>query len=162
MIREDHRLEAYPIKDDVRALKPSLPKTKPVKPVAFVLGHGLWNDVNTTASLLWLDQVAARVNDSMPWLAEHDAMYPRLFVTPSCAGPEKPERYIATQGNMMLARFEKAMGPAVQAKGFDHLGTYNLTIQNTSPDGTHAGFHANLVKAMMVFNWLYWVDTNGT
>ena len=155
-------LNEYPIVDDAAALRRVLPKKMPVKPQVFIFGHGLWNDVNETASLLWLDQVERVVNTTRPSLTTYEMVYPRLFVTPSSAGVQKAEQYIATQGNMALSRFEIAMGSAVKDRGFDHLGVYNLTIQNTSPDGTHAGFRSNLIKAMMVFNWISWIDVGNS
>lgn len=123
-----------------------------------VAGHGLWNDLNVTASLLWLDSLGARINATMPWLAEQRTLYPRLFITPTHAGLNKPEEYFLTQGNRELSRFERAMGPVLRERGYDHLGTFNLTTQSTSPDGTHAGWHANLIKAMIVFNWMSWLE----
>lgn len=158
----DYRLLAYPLESlDLSRLTSSLPKENPGKPIAFIFGHGLHNDVNETASLLWLEQIQQAIAASRPWLADADSSNPRLFITPSSAGVQKPDQYIATQGNVALARFEKALGPAVRERGYDHLGTFNLTIQNTSPDGTHAGFRSNLIKAMMVFNWLSGVGAEG-
>lgn len=44
-----------------------------------------------------------------------------------------------------------------KGRGWDTLGMFNLTVQSSSVDGTHAGMEANLVKAMVVVNWLGWV-----
>ena len=137
-----------------------LPREKPKKPHAFVLGHGIWNSLNETASGLWIDQIESAINGSDTWLTEEKQLYPRLFVTPNAAGDNKPVQYQETQGNIALHRFEVDMGPYLRNRGIDHLGMYNATIQNTTPDGTHAGMRANLLKAMFVLNWLSFIDVS--
>lgn len=151
----------YPLPNDSLAvlerLLPTDSGTNPPKPHAFVMGYGLWNNLNTTATKSWLAQIQSTILKRMPYL-EFSTQFHRLFVTPSASGVDKPDRYEATQGNARLVVFEKEMGEWVTAEGMDHLGIWNLTVQNTSPDGTHAGMRSNLIKAMMVFNWLDWVD----
>jgi len=75
-------------------------------------------------------------------------------MTPSAGTPRKPEIFGVKQGNLAVARFEQNVGNFMRSRGVDHLGLFNLTVQSTSPDGTHAGMQVNLVKAMMVLNWL--------
>lgn len=139
---------------DMARWLPEDPSTPPRKPHAFIFGHGLHNELNITATKLWLEQLQSTITPRMPYLEQDPHQFLRLFVTPSAAGINKPELYIATQGNPELIQFEKDMGDWLGNEGIDHLGTWNLTAQNTSPDGTHAGMRSNLVKAMMVFNWL--------
>ena len=183
-----------------------LPKARPTKPTVFVLGNGVWNDLNEAATQRWLRQLEATIVDNMPWLrggivesslldvdrsgddkdgsgihtapdesiwpdTGHDPQdppsdprryraqkrsttpvagtdrhkgtgnngdpnFPRLFITPTASGRNKPPQFVMTQGHIALQRFEGNMGPWVKEQGYDHLGVYNLTIQNSSPDGT--------------------------
>jgi len=128
----------YPlVPDQIGALEAHFQsRDKPAKPRAFVLGHGLWNKLNTTATLAWTKQVQDTLMDRMPYLYGEQEVVPKLFVTPNAAGELKPDQFIGEQGNIVLSKFEHAIGPAVRNMGFDHLGTYNMTIQGTSPDGT--------------------------
>ena len=157
LIEFDTKLKFPLAGEDLFGLTLSLPRDPyagPVKPHAFVMGHGLWNDLNVTATQGWIEQITSTITASMPYLADDPRDFHRLFVTPSASGEYKPEQFLITQGNSRLIPFEKEMGLWLADQGIDHLGTWNLTIQNTSPDGTHAGMRSSLVKAMMVFNWL--------
>lgn len=111
--------------------------------VAYILGHGLWSDLDLKKSIQWLDTVLATVD-----------MRHGLFLTPNAAGKDKPDEWIATQGNKALMLYEEAMGKIVRERGLDHLGTWNMSIQATMYDGAHMDMKGNLVKAMMVLNWL--------
>lgn len=125
----------------------SLPRDKPKKPHAFIVGHGIWNSLNETATGLWFDTVEGAINGSDIWLTQEKESYPRLFITPSAAGDNKPMQCQGTQGSVALHRFEIDLGLYPRNRGIDHLGMYNATIQNTTPDGTHAGMRAHLLKA---------------
>lgn len=127
----------YPLPyDSIIALQSRLPGIIPRKPHAFIHGHGLWNDLNTTATHLWYEQVELAITDRMHWLADSVAFYPRLFVTPSAAGATKPDQFLTRQGNGALVKFEKEIGAWASLRGLEHLGVWNLTVQNYSPDGT--------------------------
>ena len=129
-------------------------ETKPTKPYAFILGHGLWNDLGYSESISWIDQVQKAIRDIRPYLKDADAFSRRLFVSPSAAGEEKPDRYILTQGNKAIQKYEKFMRENTPGRGLDFLGTYNMSVQSTIPDGTHSGIRVNILKAMTVLNWL--------
>ncbi|KAK6085318.1 hypothetical protein SCUP234_02866 [Seiridium cupressi] len=118
------------------------------KPSAFILGHGLWNNLEIEASIHWLDSVLSVIN------READFQAPTLLVTPNAAGKDKPDRWLMTQGNEALVRFEEVMADAAIEQGIDHLGTWNMSIQATLYDGVHLDMRGNLLKAMMVVNWL--------
>lgn len=133
---------------------------KPAKPHVFVYGHGMWNGINTTATSGWLDQVNGALKYQMPWLNGRRAFFPRLVVTPNAAGDAKPKQFVETQGNVALKKFEREVAALVKPQGMDHLGTWNMTVQTTSPDGTHAGMRSVLTKAMMVLNWLDTIDVS--
>lgn len=133
------------------------------RPRAFVLGHGLWNNLDLDKSIAWLDTVlevihlpvreskslldADRTIDSGP-------NFPILLLTPNAAGEQKPAEWIITQGNKALVLFERAMAVEAAKRHIDHLGTWNMSIQTSLYDGVHMDMRGNLVKAMMVLNWL--------
>lgn len=50
--------------------------------------------------------------------------------------------------------FEEAVGIEAAKRGLEHLGTWNMSIQARKYDGVHLDMRGNLVKAMMVLNWL--------
>ena len=167
---QTHIKLGYPLDGKgLKALQDELPKERPAKPVAFVYGHGGWNGFNETATMLWVDQIQGAILEAMPWLENSKAadgvtplFWPRLFVTPNAAGPNKPDQFILTQGNAAVMRFENNITRWIREDvggGMESLGIYNLTVQNTSPDGTHAGMRSSIIKAMMVFNWLSMLDT---
>ena len=79
---------------------------------------------------------------------------PRLWVSPNAQGLRKLAFFTVEQNNIKLMNFEREMRAWVETRGFDSLGLFNLTVQSLSLDGTHASMESNLVKAMMVFNWL--------
>ncbi|KAI9725127.1 MAG: hypothetical protein M1828_003469 [Chrysothrix sp. TS-e1954] len=145
----------YPLASGVPELTAALPKSKPRKPTVFVLGQGIWNELNETSAHAWIQQVEFAILSAMPWLTGGatgsaitgdpvtrgtglggDVSFPRMFVTPTASGKNKPEKFIDKQGSVPLIRFEENMAPWLRENGYDHLGVYNLTVQNTSPDGT--------------------------
>ena len=46
------------------------------------------------------------------------------------------------------------MGIEAAKREVEILGTWNMSIQGDVRDGVHLGIGGNLVKAMMVLNWL--------
>ncbi|KAH7333060.1 hypothetical protein BKA65DRAFT_479632 [Rhexocercosporidium sp. MPI-PUGE-AT-0058] len=110
-----------------------------------ILGHGLWSDLDLQKSVEWLDAVLRGIKGVV------------LFVTPNAAGKEKPDDWIVTQGNKALMLYEEGMSEVVRDRGIEHLGTWNMSIQSRKYDGVHLDMRGNLVKAMMVVNWLNYV-----
>ena len=157
---EYNALLQYPIEDrDMEDFVEHLSVPNPPgKPYAFVMGHGLWNDLEIDKTYAWVDQAVEGITKHAPYLKNHPQHFHKLFLGPNAAGIKKPEIFVARQGNIALTKFEKAVAPFVQDRGFDFLGTYNATIQTNNPDGTHGGMKNNLLKAMMVFNWLDKID----
>lgn len=133
--------------------------TNPSSRKAFILGHGLWNDLEIDKSKAWLDEVI-RVIDSKLRLRTHlrtlrqGRNMPILLLTPNAAGDKKPDEFLITQGNKPLVRFEHAMAQEAARQRIDHLGTWNMSIQANLYDGVHMDMRGNLLKAMMVVNWL--------
>ena len=119
-----------------------------IRPKAFIFGHGLWSDLDLQKTVDWLDAVLHVISST----AGSD--WHGLFVTPSAAGKDKPDEWIVTQGNKALMLFEEAVGLEARKRGIDHLGTWNMSIQSNKYDGVHLDMKGNLVKAMMVLNWL--------
>lgn len=120
------------------------------KRVAFVFGHGLWSNLDLQKTVNWLDAVLGVISGVKNWHG--------LFVTPSAAGKEKPDEWIVTQGNKALMLYEEAVGIEARKRGIEHLGTWNMSIQSNKYDGVHLDMRGNLVKAMMVLNWLNLIE----
>ncbi|KAK7207693.1 hypothetical protein BZA70DRAFT_287042 [Myxozyma melibiosi] len=122
--------------------------------VAFIYGHGLWNDLDVQATLNYLDRAESVVKQKLPDYEKDVKRFPRLFITPNAAGPKKADAFILTQGNKPLMLFETSMYDVLPDRGYDVLGTWNMSIQSVSLDGVHCDIKGNLIKAMMLLNWL--------
>lgn len=134
---------------------PSEPyNTTSEKPIAYVFGHGLWNDLEVDKTHQWYETIETGMRDKAPWLFEDSTPFPRLFITPTASGVHKPEMFWASQGNLAMKQFEESVGHWIKGRGVDHLGMFNASIQYNSYDGTHGGMKMGLLKAMMVLNWL--------
>ncbi len=144
---------------EIHRFKDLLSPTKPAKPYAFVFGHGLWNDLDLYATTNWLDGILSYTREAAPYLAERDALWPRLMITPNAAGTLKPDQWIQSQGDKALQLFEQSVRDEAAERGVEHLGTWNMSIQSHKFDGVHLDLKGNLVKAMAVVNWLALVDT---
>lgn len=143
---------------EVDRFKALLSPTKPVKPYAFIFGHGLWNDLDLQATVNWLDGILAHTLIAAPYLGDRHATWPRLFISPNAAGPLKPDLFVASQGDKALQIFEESTSIEVTERGVDHLGTWNMSIQANKFDGVHLDLRGNLVKAMAAINWLAMID----
>ncbi|EHK97610.1 hypothetical protein M7I_6621 [Glarea lozoyensis 74030] len=115
---------------------------------AFILGHGLWNNLDLQQTVNWMDVILDAIGPD--WHG--------LFVTPNAAGKEKPDDWIVTQGNKALMLFEEGVKIEAEKRGLEHLGTWNMSVQCNKFDGVHLDLRGNLVKAMMVLNWLSLVE----
>jgi hypothetical protein len=142
------------LNEDLDRLKATIGTTKTQKPIAFIFGHGLWSDLDVSKSLIWLDAILDIIKHQLPHLADSKALWPRLFVTPNAVGKQKPKGGLVAQGNKDLMLFEEAMKVEVEERGLEHLGTWNMSIQADNYDGGHMDMKGNLVKTMMVLNWL--------
>jgi hypothetical protein len=148
--------------DEVKRYTELLSPTKPKKPYAFIFGHGLWNDLDLQATLNWLDGITTATANRAPYLSRPQLnAFPRLFVSPSAAGPTKPDQFIVTQGDKALQLFEESTRLQVQKRGVEHLGTWNMSIQANKYDGVHLDLRGNLIKAMAIVNWLGMIDVKG-
>lgn len=135
--------------DELERLRVAAGDRNSSKRKAFIFGHGLWSNLDLQKTVNWLETVIFvihEVNRHTPWHG--------LFLTPNAAGKEKPDEWIVTQGNKALMLFEEAVGIEALKKGIEHLGTWNMSIQSNKYDGVHLDMKGNLVKAMMVLNWL--------
>ncbi|KAI1734803.1 hypothetical protein F4680DRAFT_330723 [Xylaria scruposa] len=149
----------FPIEDiELERLEQAI-DSNPSSRKAFILGHGLWNNLEIDKSKAWLDTVL-KVIDSKLRLRTHlrtlrqGRNMPILLLTPNAAGDKKPDEFLITQGNKALVRFEHTMAREAARQRIDHLGTWNMSIQANLYDGVHMDMRGNLLKAMMVVNWL--------
>lgn len=163
-----HEMQRYPATEaDIEGMLSAVKsKEQPGKPMAFIMHHTFWNDVNVTATVAWIDQLTQQLIDSLPYLPRPELStfyppgtkgFPRLFVTANAAGVMKNNLYLETQNSNALARFEQSMKQHLVFRQIEMLGMYNMSVQTTSSDGTHANMRTNLLKAQMVLNWLDWV-----
>jgi len=53
---------------EVKRFKDLLPKKRPKRPIAFVFGHGLWNDLDLQATVNWLNGVLDAIYEEAPYL----------------------------------------------------------------------------------------------
>lgn len=145
------------------ALPPA--NSKPSKPYAFVMHHTFWSEVNATATLEWVDAMESILTGAQPFLPKpsHDHTYApntpgfaRLFVTANAPGSLENQITFKNREAQNVARFERAIRPHLAARDIDLLGFYNMSVQTSSNDNVHANMRTNLLKAMMVMNWLDW------
>ncbi|KUJ13639.1 uncharacterized protein LY89DRAFT_590826 [Mollisia scopiformis] len=122
------------------------------KEIVFLFGHGLWSNLDLQKTVNWLDAVLRVVSGTI------GREWHGLFITPNASGKEKPDEWIVTQGNKALMLFEEAVGIEAAKRGIEHLGTWNMSIQSNKYDGVHLDMRGNLVKAMMVLNWLNLIE----
>lgn len=138
-LTNNHAVEAivkFPIPEhELTQFRKSFGPTKPEKPIAFVFGHGLWNDLDLQATLDWLDAVLDTATSAAPYLREPNAFFPRLFLTPNACGKEKEDQFLVTQGDKALMLFEENVGIEVNRRGVEHLGTWNMSAQSNKYDG---------------------------
>ncbi|KAI1181266.1 hypothetical protein F4777DRAFT_585174 [Nemania sp. FL0916] len=149
----------YPIeKVELERLEAAM-DARPGSRKAFILGHGLWNNLEIDKSKAWLDTVVKVIDSRLRLRMRLRTMrqgrnMPILLITPNAAGEKKPDEFIVTQGNKALVRFECTMALEAARQSIDHLGTWNMSIQANLYDGVHMDMRGNLLKAMMVLNWL--------
>lgn len=122
-----------------------------------IFEHGLWNQLDVEKTMAWIEQIEEALTTRNPLLLQRDHephVIPRLFVTPTAQGANMPGRYLTLQNNIRLQAHGNLLRPWFHQREYDYLSLFNLTAQATIVDGVHAGFKVNLVKAMMVLNWL--------
>ena len=150
-----------------------LPSTRPEKPIAFIFGHGLWNDLDIQATVHWLNGLYDAIYTKAEYLRiehlpqEHDFDHNNkpfvhaLFISPSAPGVLKPDQWVQTQGDKAIQVFESSMHYLIHegngmfsSRGLEHMGTWNMSVQMHKWDGVHLDVKGNLIKAMGVINWL--------
>ncbi|GAW26184.1 hypothetical protein SAMD00023353_2301380 [Rosellinia necatrix] len=149
----------YPIEEvELERLEMAI-DTNPSSRKAFILGHGLWNDLEIDKSKAWMDAVIKVIDSKLRLRMRLRTLrqgrnMPILLMTPNAAGEKKSDEFLVTQGNKALVRFERSMAREAARQRIDHLGTWNMSIQANLYDGVHMDMRGNLLKAMMVVNWL--------
>ncbi len=84
---------------------------------------------------------------------------PMLFVGPPAVGINQSST-VPKGGNSAIWQYQEQVNGIAKQNHFDVLGLYNLTMQASTPDGSHFGERVALVEAMMVINWLSKLDTS--
>ncbi|KAK9365267.1 hypothetical protein V1509DRAFT_661040 [Lipomyces kononenkoae] len=121
------------------------------RPIAIIYGHGHGSmfDIGATAS--WISTLRDMVQNIIPY----DGLVHELFVTPGATGPQVSGVNTLQLGLKASHLFEIAMRSWGREENVDVLGTWNATVQTTfSADGLRSGLRVNLLKAMMIANWL--------
>lgn len=131
-------MQKWPLDDGEieRSINEMLSEQKPYRPYAFIYGHGLWNEVHPFESIAWVDQIQDKIKSMRSYYNATETYWPRIFITPNAPGEDKPDGYIVSQGNQAISKFEKFMRTHVPDRGLDFLGTYNMSVQASIPDGT--------------------------
>ncbi|KAF7887971.1 uncharacterized protein EAF01_011125 [Botrytis porri] len=135
--------------DEISRLRADLLVSPTSKPIAIIFGHGLWSDLDLPKTVQWLDTLVTLIDSTIG-----REKWKGLFVTPNAAGKEKTDEWIVSQGNKALMLYEEAVGIEAGKRGLEHLGTWNMSIQARKYDGVHLDLRGNLVKSMMIINWL--------
>ncbi|KAK9315923.1 hypothetical protein V1524DRAFT_476197 [Lipomyces starkeyi] len=149
-----HYLPRYPV-DPVEFNRFVMAATEDSKfdrrPIAIIYGHGHGSlfDIGATAS--WISTLRDVVHNVIPY---GSPIY-ELFVTPGATGPQVSGGKTLPLGLKASQVFEMAMRSWGREVKMDVLGTWNATVQTSfSADGLHGGIRVNLLKAMMITNWL--------
>jgi len=89
-------------KDEAARLQQSIGDPS-VLPKAFILGHGLWSNLDVQTSAEWLDMVLSLITSRMK------SKWDGLLVTPNAAGKLKPDLFLVAQGNKVGGRRPKKL-----------------------------------------------------
>ncbi|KAB8337338.1 hypothetical protein FH972_021637 [Carpinus fangiana] len=117
---------------------------------AYIFGAGAWQRYDVGDTQIWLDVIDGAVREGVPSFASA----PRLWLSPPAKAINADIRFLESSNNILIQQNIHGMHEYVSSLGYDHLQVYNLTVQASSPDGTHASLENALVEAMMVMNWL--------
>ena len=110
----------------------------------------MWNHFEIHDTISWIEQIEKEIRPRIPLFVDS----PRLFLTSNAQAENKPAKYVPLENNIRIQNYVHAVETFVKERGYDHLGFYNMTIQASSPDGTHASLETTLIEAQMVLNWL--------
>lgn len=160
--RLDHATLSYPLTDETLSwISQIRNKHNPNGRDVLIATNAVWNDYEPPSSMAWLEQLEGAMAREMPEFFNSNlqpGLFPRLFITSNAQGEAKPNVFHSFQNNIRLMRHERELALYASRRGYDHLGFYNLTVQASSKDGTHADWQNNIVKGMMVLNWLNMLD----
>ncbi|KAB8336724.1 hypothetical protein FH972_021033 [Carpinus fangiana] len=116
----------------------------------YVFGAGSWNGYRVNDTRRWLTTIEDEMRLSIPSYFSA----PRLWISPGAQAQNKHPMHIEIGNNIRIQHHVLDMDGFVKRHGFDHMRVYNLTVQASSPDGTHTSLENTLVEAMMLLNWL--------
>lgn len=115
----------YPIPEEERRRLEREIDPNPSQPKAFILGHGLWNNLEVDQAVNWLDAVLDTIESRTGVRTRLRGRSPKrnlpiLLMTPNAAGDKKPDEWIVSQGNKALIHFEHAMATQAAKRRVDH------------------------------------------
>jgi hypothetical protein len=82
---------------------------------------------------------------------------PMLWIGPSAAGHIEIR---GRKGNQEIWDFGEQVGSVAQDNGVEVLGMWNMSVQASSWDGVRFGEKVALTQAMMVLNWLAFLESS--
>ncbi|KAK9378597.1 uncharacterized protein V2V93DRAFT_375328 [Kockiozyma suomiensis] len=148
---QNHVMTTYPPSSaELAGLGDAIAQQGSQRPVAFIYGQGHHNDLDVQATSGWITSIQRTISERM----KRGVGRAQLFVTPGASGPQMIDRDLIKHGIKALQVFEVGMRAIGHTKDLDVLGTWNATVQSTLIDGKHSGIKGNLLKIMMVLNWL--------
>ncbi|KAK7203218.1 hypothetical protein BZA70DRAFT_291653 [Myxozyma melibiosi] len=148
---QNHVMTTYPPSSaELAGLGDALAQQSSGRPVALIYSQGHHNDLDVSATSGWITSIQRTISERM----KRGVGRAQLFVTPGASGPQMIDRDLIKHGVQALQKFEIGMREIGHSKDLDVLGTWNATVQSTLIDGKHSGIKGNLLKIMMVLNWL--------
>lgn len=117
---------------------------------AYIFGAGAWQVYKMDETTEWFDALDGGLRKGVKSFKNS----PKLWMSPPAKAINAHPFFINVSNNIIIQQHIHAMDEYVKPYGYDHLRVYNMTVQTTSPDGTHTNMENTLVEAMMVLNWL--------
>ncbi|KAK9452883.1 hypothetical protein V1511DRAFT_463726 [Dipodascopsis uninucleata] len=146
----------YPIskaaKKQLTSLLSSADKYDDGRPIAVIYGAGQNSKFDAEYTASWLNNLHNTIKSHT---LSSDFKIFELFVTPGSTG-HQVDGFNTLRMDMRAAKnFEIKMMEQTSNTTIDVLGTWNSTVQTSfSSSGLRSGLSTNLLKSMMVLNWL--------
>lgn len=107
-------MHSFPLpKEEIASLQKSI-GVQASQSRAFVLGHGLWSDLDVQTSLKWVDTVMTLIKAGLADGTREPQSPKALLVTPNAAGKQKPDMFLVKQGN----KVRSSLHPLVSCSSF--------------------------------------------
>lgn len=125
------------------------------RPVAVILQHGDSSSHDSGKSYLWFKKLmqpfADKFSNDVAW----------LWMPPGNAGYGILQKYRYTDAHFRLRRFQLEMEQLIKSDfpEIDQIQTFNSTLRVRSFDGVHSDYEENILRSIMVTNWLdFWYN----